>query len=133
MFVHCNLKFRADEIQFLYDNKHFIKRKLKIGRCPVCNKLVARLIETRIADGYISDVMYVKGKAESIINQLQDEVSYSSLDNIPKPKTLYGFRYGENTERVNKKTGEKTITQKACDFNGNKEVVKKVSYKNTTM
>ena len=106
--------------------KHFIKRKLKIGRCPVCNKLVARLIETRIADGYVSDVLYVKGRAEKIINQLQDEVSYSSLDNMPVAKTLYGFRYGENTERVNKKTGETVVTQKACDFNGNKEVVKKI-------
>lgn len=124
MFVHCNLKFRADEIQFLYDNEHFIKRKLKIGRCPVCNKLVARLIETRIEDGYVSDVLYVKGKAAKLINSLQDEVARSSLDNIPVPKTLYGFRYGENTERINKKTGVVTVTQKACDFNGAKEVVK---------
>ena len=131
MFVHCNLKFRADETQFLYDNEHFIKRKLKIGRCPVCNKLVARLIETRIEDGYISDVMYVKGKAEKVINALQDEVARSSLDNIPVLRTLYGFRYGENIERTNKKTGETVITQKACDFNGNKEVVKKMTQKNT--
>lgn len=131
MFVHCNLKFRADEIQFLYDNEHFIKRKLKIGRCPVCNKLVARLIETRIADGYVSDVMYVKGKAEKVINSLQDEVAHSSLDNIPTTKTLYGFRYGENKEVVNKKTGKTTVTQKSCDFYGNKEVVKRITQQKT--
>lgn len=127
MFVHCNLKFRADEIKFLYDKDNFIKRKLKIGRCPVCDKLVARLIETRIQDNQVFDTVYTKGKAEKIINQLSDEVAYSSLDNIPANKTLYGFRYGENREVKNKKTGEITLVQKACDFNGNKELVKKIS------
>ena len=127
MFVHCNLKIRADEILFLYDKDNFINRKLKVTRCPVCNKLLARLIETRIEDGYVSDVLYVKGKAEKIIDQVTDEINYSSLDNIPNRKTLYGFRYGENKEHKNKKTGKVTLTQKACDFNGNKEVVKKIT------
>ena len=39
------------------------------------------------------------------------------------PCRVGGFRYGENTERINKKTGESTIIQKAVDFYGNKERV----------
>lgn len=127
MFVHCNLKFRADETMFLFDKDNFIKRKLKVGRCPVCGKLVARLIETRVQDNKVFDTFYYKQKAEQIIEKLIDEVNYSSLDALPKDGTLYGFRYGENKERINKKTGKCIITQKACDFFGNKEIVKKTS------
>ena len=59
----------------------------------------------------------------SLIESCRNEVDFSSLD-IPKQnKVLYGFRYGENTERINKKTGESTIIQKAVDFYGNKERV----------
>lgn len=117
------MRFRPEEVQFLYNNEKFSHRRLEIGCCPKCDKLLARLVETRIVDGKVFDTTYKNVKAEDIIRQLKDEIQYSSLD-VPKHDGLFGFRYGENTERINKKTGEHTITQKACDFYGSKEVVK---------
>lgn len=120
------MRFRPEEIQFLYNNEMFSHRRLEIGCCPKCDKLLARLVETRIVDGKVFDVTYKKSKAENIIRELKDQIQYTSLD-APKHDGLFGFRYGENTERINKKTGERTVTQKACDFYGSKEVVKKFS------
>ncbi len=123
MLVHCNMKIRADEIWFLFSNEEFTNRRLEIAICPKCDKQLARLVETRIQDNKRLDVMYSAKKAKRLIESCRNEVDFSSLD-IPKQnKVLYGFRYGENTERINKKTGESTIIQKAVDFYGNKERV----------
>lgn len=124
VLVHCNTKFRPDEIQFLIDNDMFTHRRLEIGVCPICEKLLARFVEKRILDDKIFDTTYKKEKAEKVIRELKDEILYTNLD-APKQQGLHGFRYGVNTERTNKTTGETTITQKACDFYGNKEIVKK--------
>lgn len=118
------MKFRPEEIQFLYNNEMFSHRRLEIGCCPKCDKLLARLVETRIVDGKVFDTTYKNVNAERIIRDLKNDIQYTSLD-LPKHDGLYGFRYGENSERVNKKTGERTVTQKACDFYGSKEVIKK--------
>ena len=118
------MKFRPEEIQFLYNNEMFSHRRLEIGCCPKCDKLLARLVETRIVDGKVFDTTYKNVNAERVIRELKNDIQYTSLD-LPKHDGLYGFRYGENSERVNKKTGERTITQKACDFYGSKEVIKK--------
>lgn len=126
MLVHCNMRFRPEEIKFLVDSELFTHRKIEIGTCPVCGKLLARLVEKRITDNKLFDDTYSKGKAEKLLKTYANQVEYSSLS-FPKPnKTLHGFRYGENYERTNKKTGETVIVQKACDFYGNKEVVKSI-------
>ena len=126
MFVHCNRKILSDEIWYLYDNEVFTDRRLKMTICPTCGHILARLIETRKTDGKKFDEMYSKGKARKLIDECKKELNYSNLD-IPKGnKTLYGFRYGENKEYINKKTGETIIIQKACDFYGNKETVKRI-------
>lgn len=120
------MRFRPDEIQFLVNNELFTHRKIEIGTCPVCGKLLARLVEKRVTDGKWFDDTYSKGKAEKVLSMHADQIEYSSL-NFPKPnKTLHGFRYGENYERVNKKTGTTVFIQKACDFYGNKEIVKQL-------
>lgn len=124
MLVHCNLKFRPAEIQFLYNNDYFTHRKLEIGTCPVCNKLIARLVEKRVTDGQWFDTVEKKAKAEKLIREHENEIEYTSLNINNYKKIPYGFRYGINQEKVNKKTGEVTITQKACDFYGNNETVK---------
>lgn len=117
------MRFRPEEIQFLYDNEMFTHRKLEIGCCPKCDKLLARLTEKRIVDGKIFDTTYKNIRAQEVIRELKEDIQYTSLD-APKQNGLFGFRYGENKERINKKTGEVTITQKACDFYGSKEVIK---------
>lgn len=124
LLVHCNTKFRPEEIQFLKDNDMFTHRRLEIGVCPRCEKLLARFIEKRILDDKIFDTTYKNERAERVIKELKDDILYTNLDTL-KQDGLYGYRYGINTERTNKTTGETTVTQKACDFYGNKEVVKK--------
>lgn len=123
MLIHCNMRIRPNEIWFLRSNSDFTDRKLEIGVCPKCGKDMCRLIETRLADNVKFDQQYNKGKVKHIMNQYIEEVEYSSLDILPTKGSLYGFRYGETKEKVNKKTGEITITEKACDFYGNKDVI----------
>lgn len=130
MLVHCNTKFRPDEIQFLYDDEIFTNRKLEIGVCPHCEKLIAKLTEHRKVDNMYCEMVQSKSKAERLIKECSNDIWYSSLDANKPNKVLYGFRYGENTETINKKTGEKIITQKACDWFGNKEKVNPNMYEN---
>lgn len=121
MIIHCNMKVRPDEIWFLFSNDEFTNRRLEMAICPVCNHQLARLIEIRKIDGKVKDYSCSKKKAKRLIEENQNNIDYSSLD-IPKQRNvLYGFRYGENKEKINKKTGEITVIQKACDFFGNKE------------
>lgn len=119
------MRFRPKEIKFLINNDYFTHRRIEVGNCPKCEKLIARLVEKRVTDGQWFDTTYTKGKAEKLLKDYATDVDYTSLS-FPKPnKTLYGFRYGENYEKVNKTTGEVTVIQKACDFFGNKEEVKR--------
>ena len=127
MFIHCNKRTRTDEVLFLRDSEEFTDRRLETAECPVCGHMLARLIETRIADNKVFDVLYTRWKADKVIKDIQGEIEYSSLDSVPVRGSLYGFRYGQNIERRNKKNNEVTIIQKACDFHGNKEVVKEVT------
>lgn len=122
MLVHCNTKFRPEEIQFLRNNEHFSHRKLEIGTCPRCEHLLAKLTEKRIADGQWFETFQSRRKAKRLIKSCADDIEYTSLDVPKQTKCLYGFRYGENRERTNK-DGTKTITQVACDFYGNKEIL----------
>lgn len=124
MIVHCNRTFRPDEILFLYDTLDYSHRRIEAGVCPECNHFVARLVQTRIYDGYVVDETVSRRKANRLIAENEKDVQYSSLDLIDKHKTLYGFRYGENKEVRNRKTGETRVIQRACDFYGNKEIVK---------
>lgn len=127
LLIHCNSKFKPQQVQFLFNNFSFINRKLEIGVCPHCEHLIAKLTEKRIVDGRLFEKICTRRKATRLINSLKDEIEYTSTD-FPKPsKTLFGFRYGENREKINKKTGVSIIIQKACDFYGNKEVVKKTA------
>ena len=123
MLVHCNMKIRADEIWFLFSNSEYTNRRLEIAICPKCDKLLARLVETRIQDNKRFDNQFSCRKAKRLIESCRNEIDFSSLDIPKQPKVLYGFRYGENKERINKKTGEVTIIQNAVDFYGNKERV----------
>ena len=127
MLVHCNMKIRPDEIWFLFPNSDFINRRLEIATCPKCEHLIVRLVEHRITDGKVFDDTLSRKKAIRLMNELRNSIDYTSLDSPKQPKTLYGFRYGENKERFNKRTGVTTVIQKAVDFYGNKEKVKEIS------
>lgn len=124
MIVHCNRKFEPYVIQFLKDNENYSHRSLEIGFCPECNHQIAKLVERRKSDGYKTVMQVSRRKAKRLILECEKDIEYTSLDAPKKAKTLFGFRYGENKERINK-DGTKTVVQKACDFYGNKELVRK--------
>ena len=123
MIVHCNMKIRPDEIWFLFSNADYFNRRLEMVICPVCNNQVARLVQQSKVDGEIKEITVSRRKAKRLIKEHIGDKEYSSLDVPKQRKVLYGFRYGENKEKINKKTGERTVIQKACDFYGNKEIV----------
>lgn len=124
MLVHCNMKVRPDVIQFLCDDDLFMERKLEIGQCPKCLKLLAKITERRKTDSRYFEGAYSDDKARRLIQDCSGDILYTS-DDFRQKKVLHGWVYGENKESVNKKTGEKTFTQKACDFHGTKQIIKK--------
>ena len=123
MIVHCNMKVRPDEIWFLFSDNDYFNRRLEMAICPVCNNQIARLVQQSKVNGDVKEITVSRRKAKRLINEHRGNVEYSSLDVTKQRTVLYGFRYGENKEKINKKTGERIIIQKACDFYGNKEIV----------
>lgn len=125
MFVHCNMKVSSKETLYLKDTRDFKDRVLKIYQCPVCLHPLAKLTCRRIEDNQKFECLYTREDAKEVIEELSKESIRSSLDKIDNGYSkLYGFRYGVNTQKVNKKTGEVITYQEACDFNGNKELVR---------
>ena len=86
---------------------------------------MACLIERRKVDDQLF-TKYVKQRdVNKLREQYRNEIEYKSTDLLTPKGAPYGWRYGVNKELTNKKTGNTTYTQEACDFYGNKEVVKK--------
>ena len=121
---HC-CQFRADDIYFLFETALYTTRKLSIGFCPICHKPIAELYKIRF-DGTIEREYYVGLKANDVVNNLKDQIDYSAREcNYHKFKSKpYGWKYGEN--KTVKIRGEERIQQYACDFYGNKEVIKTI-------
>ena len=119
---HC-CKFKADDIYFLNETNLFVFRKLTIGFCPICLKPVAEVYQVRF-DGIIDRVTVSGMKAKNLVSKLKDDILYSMQEcNYQKFKSKpYGWKYGINKTVKNK--GKEIIKQYACDFYGNKEIVK---------
>ena len=119
------MKVEAKETLFLKNTKDFKERVLKIYKCPVCLHPLAKLTCRRVEDNQKFECLYTREDAQEVIDELSKEaIKYQNdYDNRGYSK-LYGFRYGVNTQKINKKTGEVTILQEACDFNGNKEMIR---------
>lgn len=126
MIVHCNMKVRPEVIWFLHDDELFMERKLEITTCPKCLKHLAKLTERRKTDSRFFECAYSESKAEKLISDCAGEIMYTS-DDMRTKKVLHGWVYGENKESVDKRTGKKIITQKACDFHGNKQTIRRES------
>ena len=121
---HC-CQFKADDIYFLYETALYTTRKLSIGFCPICKKPIAELY-LRGFNGTIERKYYIGLKANDVVNELNDQIDYSAREcNYLKFKSKpYGWKYGEN--KAVKIKGEEHIHQYACDFYGNKEVIKTI-------
>ena len=119
---HC-CQFNPDDVYYLRDNDLFSSRKLSIGFCPICSKPVAELSEWRF-DGVMNKVSVSGVRANDLMLGLRDEIVYSLREyNYSKFKSKpFGWVYGVNKSV---KSGRRELTkQYACDFYGNKELVK---------
>ncbi len=119
---HC-CEFKPDDIYYLRDNDIFSSRKLAIGFCPICSKPVAELSQWRFDGKY--DRFAASGvRANDLVLKYKDEIVYSLKEcNYTRFKTKpFGWKFGINKSS---KTGNKEVTrQYACDFYGNKELIK---------
>jgi hypothetical protein len=118
---HC-CQFKADDIYYLNDTDLFSSRILSVGFCPVCQKPVAELIEWRF-DGVMNKQSVSGINAQNMLIQFQNDIVYSVRElNYKKLKSKpYGWKYGLNRSDKNGR-----IRQYACDFYGNKELVKSI-------
>ena len=118
---HCST-FKADEIYYLEENNIFTQRILSIGFCPICKRPVAELVEYNFAGG-INRINLSGIHAQNLMTQLKDQIIYSAKEvNKRKLKSKpFGWKYGVNIDGKNGKA-----KQYACDFYGNKELIKKL-------
>ena len=117
---HCT-NFDADDIYYLEDNDLYIDRKLSIGFCPICKRPVAELIEYNISGG-LNKISLSGIHAQKLVQSCTQDIIYSIKElNYKKSKSKpYGWKYGLNRAGKNDK-----VLQYACDFYGNKELIKK--------
>lgn len=116
---HC-VKFSADEVYYLKDTDLCEKRILSVGFCPICNKPVAELLEYSFTGG-INKITVSGINAQNMMISLRDSIlrPAGSVCRATKCKP-YGWKYG-----INKCGKDGKIRQYACDFYGNKELIKK--------
>ena len=121
---HC-CEFKADDIYYLKETNLYVTRKLSIGFCPICQKPVAELVEISFT-GSVQRIRQSGFKAHELVMRLKKDVTYSLREcNYKKFKSKpYGWKYGIN-KSVKIKDKEK-VKQYACDFYGNKEVIKTI-------
>ena len=121
---HCNSVFSAQDIWYLLDSEECIKRKLFIANCPICNKEMV-LYSYSNSKGEFFEKYYYSNGARKIKERLKKDVVSTMLGFKTKYKMPSGFVYGLNKEI---KRNGKIIAQMqyACDFWGNKILVKKI-------
>lgn len=119
---HC-CQFSPDDIYYLEDNNLFTSRKLSIGFCPICGKPVSELLEGQF-NGICKTTKAVGIKAQDLAMKHKNEIVYSLREfNYAKFKSKpFGWKFGLN--RSVKSGKKEVIKQYACDFYGNKELVK---------
>ena len=122
---HC-CQFRPDDVYYLEENELYSSRKLSIGFCPICKKPVCELAEWRF-DGNYKVTKEVGIKANELAQKHRMQIVYSLREfNYAKFKSKpFGWKYGLNKSV---KSGKKEVVKQfACDFYGNKELVRKVN------
>lgn len=118
---HCG-SFSAAEIYYLADTDLYTNRVFSIGFCPICKRPVAELAELSFTGGF--NKISVSGiHAQRLMQEVQNDIVYSASEvNYRKIKSKpYGWKYGLNKAGKNEK-----IRQYACDFYGNKELIKQI-------
>lgn len=121
---HC-CKFEPDDTYYLKETSLYTYRMFKIGFCPICGKPVAEIYQMRF-DGKPERNSWAGIEANDAMIKFSEEILYSVKDmNYKKLKSKpFGWKYGINRSSKNHKTGKESLRQYACDFYGNKELVK---------
>lgn len=122
---HCNSVFQADDIWFLLDNEKHFNRKLYIANCPICLKKMALYAYCDKENNNFYEQYFYSGGAIRIKEKFKKEIASTMLGFKNKYKAPYGFKYGKNVE-IKKQGKVVAIEQYACDFFGNKVLVKKM-------
>lgn len=121
---HCNSVFNADDIWFLLDNEKYLNRRLYLATCPICNKKMA-LYSYCDENKNTYGQMFYSGGVTKIKEKLKKDITSTMLGFKNKYKSPSGFKYGKNVEI--KKNGKIIATEQyACDFFGNKVLVKRI-------
>lgn len=121
---HCNSVFKAQDIWFLLDKDNQTKRKLYLAFCPICNKEMA-LYSCLIDDKEYFEKYYYSNGAARVKKEFKKDIASTMLGFKVKNKSPFGFKYGINKE-IKKQGKTIAIEQYACDFWGNKILVKKI-------
>ena len=120
---HCNSVFSSDDIWFLLDKDNLIQRKLYLANCPICSKKIAlySYFDSK-SNNYFKQYFY-SGGVQRIKEKLKPDLTSTMLGFKNKYRAPSGFKYGKNIEikRLGKVVG---VKQYACDFWGNKILVK---------
>lgn len=125
---HCNSVFKPEDVWYLLDTETQDKRTLYIANCPICNKRMALYSYHDIEKNCYFEKYYYSGGADKIKERLKKDVTATMLGFKDKYKAPSGFKYGKNVE-VKRKGETVEIRQYACDFNGNKILVKRITNK----
>ena len=121
---HCNSVFSASDIWFLLDDDRRINKKLYLANCPICGKKMALYSYCDLNKTNYFEQYFYSGGVDRIKEKLKKDIVSTMLGFKDKYKMPFGFKYGLNKEvkRNGKIIGTK---QYACDFYGNKILVKK--------
>ena len=123
---HCNSIFNANDIWFLSDNEKCINRRLYLAICPICNKKMALYSYFDTVSKTNFEQAFYSGGVAKIKEKLKKDITSTMLGFKNNCKMPFGFKYGKNVEI--KKDGKITaIEQYACDFYGNKVLVKRIN------
>ena len=116
---HC-ITFGADEVYILKETEIYSKRVLSVGFCAKCNKPVAELVEYNFAGG-VNKVTVSGINAQNLMLALKDDIvsTAKKSHSYKRSSKPFGWRYG-----INKESKNGVISQYACDFYGNKELIK---------
>lgn len=122
---HCNSVFSADDIWFLLDKDNKTQRKLYLANCPICNKKIALYSYFDNDINNFLEQYFYSGGVQRIKDKLKPDLTSTMLGFKNKYKAPSGFKYGKNVEikKMGKVVG---VKQYACDFYGNKILVKQM-------
>lgn len=121
------MQFRQEETWYLKPNEKFYNRRLEIGICPDCENDIVTLVETRTEDNKLFMQTEMGEKALKIIERSKKEVL--KADKVVQKGRLFGFVYGINTERHNKYGKVTSYSQRSCDWQGQRVLVRTVKVK----